>query len=323
MSANRFDTIQPALMRVIENIEKVMIGKREVAELSLISLLAEGHVLLEDVPGVGKTMMVRAIAKSVGAQFQRIQFTPDLLPSDLTGISIYNQRDLQFEFRPGPIMGNIVLADEINRTSPKTQSALLEGMEDGSVTVDGETRVLEKPFFVMATQNPIEYEGTFPLPEAQIDRFLIKLKMGYPSERDELEVLTRIEKHHPIEDIEAVLGLHELLDLQQQVKEVFVEESVKKYIVDLIRRTRVHHAVYLGASPRGSLALMKTAQACAFLNHRDYVVPDDVKYIAPYVIAHRLVLKAEAKFGGLEPEEIIQEVLDRLPVPVAKESSLS
>ncbi|HET7521720.1 MAG TPA: MoxR family ATPase [Bacillales bacterium] len=322
MSTYRFDTMNPGLEKVIDNVEKVMIGKRSVAELSLVSLLAEGHVLLEDVPGVGKTMMVRAIAKSVSAEFQRIQFTPDLLPSDLTGISIYNQKEMEFQFRPGPIMGNIILADEINRTSPKTQSALLEGMEDGSVTVDGKTRKLGRPFFVMATQNPIEYEGTFPLPEAQLDRFLMKLKMGYPSESEELEVLTRIEKGHPIEDIEPVLELEELLALQQQVKDVYVEDSVKKYIVDIIRRTRGHRAVYLGASPRGSLALMKTAQAFALLNNRDYVVPDDVKYIAPFVIGHRLLLKSEARFGGLHTEEIVQEVVGRVPVPTVAERSL-
>ncbi|HEU5139484.1 MAG TPA: MoxR family ATPase [Bacillales bacterium] len=321
MSTYRFDAIHPALQKVIDNVEKVMIGKRKVAELSLVALLAEGHVLLEDVPGVGKTMMVRAIAKSVSAQFQRVQFTPDLLPSDLTGISIYNQKEMQFEFRPGPIMGNIILADEINRTSPKTQSALLEGMEDGSVTVDGETRVLGKPFFVMATQNPIEYEGTFPLPEAQLDRFIVKLRMGYPSEQDELEVLSRIEKGHPIASIEAVLDLDELLSLQEQVRDVFVEESVKKYIVEIIRRSRNHRAVYLGASPRGSLALMKTAQAYALLNNRDYIVPDDVKYMAPFVLSHRLLLKSEAKFGGLQAEEVVNEVLERVQVPVSKERS--
>lgn len=322
MSTYRFDTIHPALQKVIENVEKVMIGKRQVAELSLVALLAEGHVLLEDVPGVGKTMMVRAIAKSVSAQFQRVQFTPDLLPSDLTGISIYNQKEMQFEFRPGPIMGNIILADEINRTSPKTQSALLEGMEDGSVTVDGETRILGKPFFVMATQNPIEYEGTFPLPEAQLDRFIVKLRMGYPSEEEELEVLSRIEKGHPIESIEPVLSLDELLSLQEHVKDVFVEDSVKKYIVEIIRRTRNHRAVYLGASPRGALALMKTAQAYALLNHRDYIVPDDVKYMAPFVLSHRLLLKSEARFGGLQAEEVVNEVLERVQVPVMKERSI-
>lgn len=321
MSTYQFDAIHPALQKVIENVEKVMIGKREVAQLGLVSLIAGGHVLLEDVPGVGKTMMVRAIAKSVSAKFQRIQFTPDLLPSDLTGISIYNQKEMEFEFRPGPIMGNIILADEINRTSPKTQSALLEGMEDGSVTVDGQTRVLEKPFFVMATQNPIEYEGTFPLPEAQLDRFIMKLKMGYPSEQEELEVLGRIEKGHPIESIEPVIGLEELLSLQEKAKDVHVEDSVKKYIVEIIRRTRGHRAVYLGASPRGSLALMKAAQAYALFNDRDYVVPDDIKRLAPHVLSHRLILKSEAKFGGLQADEIVNDILERVQVPVMLERS--
>lgn len=322
MSNYEYDTIQPTLQKVIENVEKVMIGKRQAAKLSLVALLAEGHVLLEDVPGVGKTMMVRAISKSVSAKFQRIQFTPDLLPSDLTGISIYNQKEMEFEFRPGPIMGNIILADEINRTSPKTQSALLEGMEDGSVTVDGQTWDLGQPFFVMATQNPIEYEGTFPLPEAQLDRFIMKLGMGYPSETDELEVLNRIEKFHPIETIEPVISLEELIELQNKVKEVYAEESVKKYVVDIVRRSRTHRAIYLGASPRGSLALLKTAQAYAFLNNRDYIIPDDVKFLAPYVLSHRLILKSEAKFGGMNAEEVVEEIVNRVPVPVSKERTL-
>lgn len=319
MSNYEYDAIQPTLQKVIDNVEKVMIGKRMVTKLSLVALLADGHVLLEDVPGVGKTMLVRAISKSVSAKFQRVQFTPDLLPSDLTGISIYNQKEMEFEFRPGPIMGNIILADEINRTSPKTQSALLEGMEDGSVTVDGQTWHLGQPFFVMATQNPIEYEGTFPLPEAQLDRFMMKLGMGYPSETEELEVLSRIEKAHPIESIEPVIGLEELIALQQKTKEVFAEESIKKYIVDIVRRTRTHRGIYLGASPRGSLALLKTAQAYAFLHNRDFIVPDDVKYLAPYVLSHRMLLKSEAKFGGMKAEEIVTEIVDRVPVPVEKE----
>ncbi|HET7628882.1 MAG TPA: MoxR family ATPase [Bacillales bacterium] len=322
MSTTRFDSVHPLLEKVIDSVEKVMIGKRQIAELSLVSLLADGHVLLEDVPGVGKTMMVKAIAKSVGAKFQRIQFTPDLLPSDLTGISIYNQKESKFEFRPGPIMGNIILADEINRTSPKTQSALLEGMEDGCVTVDGETHSLGNPFFVMATQNPIEYEGTFPLPEAQMDRFMMKLHMGYPSEQEELDVLTRIEKGHPIDKVEPVIGLDEILRLKAEVLQVFVENSVRKYMVDIVRRTRNHRLVYLGASPRGALSLMKAAQAYAFYHNRDYVVPDDVKRLAPFVLSHRIILKSDAKFGGQKPEEVIKEVLEHVHVPVAKERSL-
>ena len=250
-SSYQFDAYQPAVKQVIENIEKVMVGKRDVTELSLVALLAGSHVLLEDVPGVGKTMMVRALAKSVGAQFNRIQFTPDLLPSDLTGVSIFNQREMKFEFRKGPLLGNIILADEINRTSPKTQSALLEGMEEGSVTVDGETHILPQPFFVMATQNPIEYEGTYPLPEAQLDRFLLKLRMGYPTPEEELEVLNRTEHAHPIDSIGTALELEELLAMQQKVKEVFVEGSVKQYIIDIVNRTRNNTSVYLGASPVG------------------------------------------------------------------------
>lgn len=249
--------MHPKLKQVLNNIEKVMIGKTNVAELSLVALLAEGHVLLEDVPGVGKTMMVRALAKSVNATFKRIQFTPDLLPSDVIGVSIFNPKDLEFQFRPGPIMGNIILADEINRTSPKTQSALLEGMEESSVTVDGVTRYLDKPFFVMATQNPIEYEGTYPLPEAQLDRFLLKMKMGYPEVDEEIEILSRAEKQAPIESLQSVISLQELRELQNEVKEVYVDHSIKQYIVSIAHQTRIHGNVYLGVSPRGSIALMK------------------------------------------------------------------
>ncbi|PLR82280.1 AAA family ATPase [Bacillus sp. V33-4] len=312
------DEMNPTIERIIGNIERVMTGKRNVAELSLVALLAGGHVLLEDVPGVGKTMMVRAIAKSVSASFKRIQFTPDLLPSDVTGVSIYNPKELEFQFRPGPIMGNIILADEINRTSPKTQSALLEGMEEGSVTIDGVTHKLDRPFFVMATQNPIEYEGTYPLPEAQLDRFLLKMKMGYPDIDEEVEVLNRAQKVPPIEELEPVVDLEELGYLQQQIKEVFVDDTIKRYIVDIANRTRNHGSVYLGASPRGSIALMKAAQAFAFMYGRDYVIPDDIQYLAPNVFAHRLILKSEAKFEGISPEEIIIRVLARVPVPVQR-----
>ncbi|MCH6269376.1 MULTISPECIES: AAA family ATPase [Neobacillus] len=308
----------PTIDKILANIEKVMIGKRNVAELSLVALLAGGHVLLEDVPGVGKTMMVRALAKSVNANFRRIQFTPDLLPSDVTGVSIYNPKEMEFQFRPGPLMGNIILADEINRTSPKTQSALLEGMEEASVTIDGVTHKLQKPFFVMATQNPIEYEGTYPLPEAQLDRFLLKMKMGYPDIQEEIEVLNRAQKVPPIEDLQPVIDLEGLRALQQEVKEVFVDDTIKRYIVDIVNRTRGYGSVYLGASPRGSIALMKAAQAYAFIFGRDYVLPDDIQYLAPYVLSHRIILKSEAKFEGITSEEVVNRVVNRVPVPVQR-----
>lgn len=310
--------MNPTIERILANIEKVMIGKRSVAELSLVSLLAGGHVLLEDVPGVGKTMMVRALAKSVDAKFRRIQFTPDLLPSDVTGISIYNPKEMEFQFRPGPLMGNIILADEINRTSPKTQSALLEGMEEASITIDGVTHRLEKPFFVMATQNPIEYEGTYPLPEAQLDRFLLKMKMGYPDLGEEIEVLNRAQKVPPIDELESVIDLAGLLLLQQEIKEVFVDDTMKRYIVEMVSRTRGHGSVYLGASPRGSIALMKVAQAYAFMYGRDFVLPDDIQYLAPFVLSHRIILKSEAKFEGISAEEIISGIVGRVPVPVQR-----
>ncbi|MCM3705264.1 MULTISPECIES: AAA family ATPase [Cytobacillus] len=310
--------MHPAIERVLGNIEKVMIGKRDVAELSLVALLAEGHVLLEDVPGVGKTMMVRALAKSVGAAFKRIQFTPDLLPSDVTGVSIYNPKEMEFQFRPGPIMGHIILADEINRTSPKTQSALLEGMEESSVTIDGVTHRLERPFFVMATQNPIEYEGTYPLPEAQLDRFLLKMKMGYPDIEDEMEVLNRAQRIPPIEDLETVMDLDELRSLQTEIKEVHVDQTIKRYIVEIAGGTRNHSSVYLGASPRGSIALMKAAQAYAFMYGRDYVLPDDIQYLAPAVFVHRIILRSEAKFEGITAEEVVGRVIARVPVPVQR-----
>jgi MoxR-like ATPase len=312
------EQMNPVIDQILANIEKVMIGKRNVAELSLVALLAGGHVLLEDVPGVGKTMMVRALAKSVNAKFRRIQFTPDLLPSDVTGVSIYNPKEMEFQFRPGPLMGNIILADEINRTSPKTQSALLEGMEEASVTIDGVTHKLSRPFFVMATQNPIEYEGTYPLPEAQLDRFLLKMKMGYPDLQEEIEVLNRAQKVPPIEDLQPVIDTEGLIGLQQEVKEVFVDDTIKRYIVDIVNRTRGHSSVYLGASPRGSIALMKSAQAYAYLFGRDYVLPDDVQYLAPYVLSHRIILKSEAKFEGISAEEVVNRVVDRVPVPVRR-----
>jgi len=304
--------------RIIENIEKVMIGKREAIELSVVALLAQGHVLLEDVPGVGKTMMVRSLAKSIGADFRRIQFTPDLLPSDVTGVSIYNPKEMEFQFVPGPILGNIILADEINRTSPKTQSALLEAMEESSITIDGITHSLNKPFFVMATQNPIEYEGTYPLPEAQLDRFLLKMNMGYPTMEEEMEVLTRVQIQAPIEKLEAVVSTEELVLLQNEVKQVYVDETIKRYIVEMSIGTRTHPHVYLGVSPRGSIALMKAAQSYAFMQGRDYVIPDDVQSLIKAVFVHRLIVKSEAKFEGVSAEAIVDDVVSQIAVPIQR-----
>ncbi|MED4404234.1 AAA family ATPase [Metabacillus fastidiosus] len=315
------EVMHPVLKRVIDNIENVMVGKRDVSVLSLVALLANGHVLLEDVPGVGKTMMVRALAKSVGADFKRIQFTPDLLPSDVIGVSIYNPKEMEFEYRSGPIMGNIILADEINRTSPKSQAALLEGMEEGSVTIDGVTRPLSRPFFVMATQNPIEFEGTYPLPEAQLDRFLFKLKMGYPSIDEEIQVLSLAEKEKPIYQVEAVITKEELTRFQLEIHDVYVDEVIKEYIVNLVTETRNHPSVALGASPRGSIALMKAAQAYAFLYGRGYVIPDDIQFLAPYTLSHRIILRSEARFEGRMAEHIVQDIIKITEVPVQRSLS--
>jgi len=307
--------------KVIDNINEVMIGKEEVAVLSLAALLARGHVLLEDVPGVGKTMLVRTLAKSLDCDFKRIQFTPDLLPSDVTGVSIYNPKTLEFEFRGGPILGNIVLADEINRTSPKTQSSLLEGMEEKSVTVDGNTIQLSQPFFVMATQNPIEYEGTYPLPEAQLDRFILKLNMGYPSMADELEMLERMSRNHPIETISPVMTKEELVSIQEEVKDVYVDQNVQQYIVNLVKATRENENIFLGVSPRGSIALMSVAKALAFIYGRDYVIPDDVKFMSPYVLSHRIILNSRAQYEGKTSEDIVRSIVEQTFVPIRKEFS--
>ncbi|RPF50694.1 AAA family ATPase [Aquisalibacillus elongatus] len=311
-------TQQNKVEQILDHMEQVIVGKREAIELSLVALLAEGHVLLEDVPGVGKTMLVRALAKSFNLDFRRVQFTPDLLPSDVTGVSIYNQKEMTFEFRPGPILGNIVLADEINRTSPKTQSALLESMEEKNITVDGNTMELKRPFFVMATQNPIEYEGTYPLPEAQLDRFLIKLNLGYPSTDDEIQMLDRTSREHPIDRLEAIMQQEDLIQLQEDVKTVHVSDAIKKYIVYLINATRTHPLLELGASPRASIAMMKAAKAYAYIQKRDYVLPDDIKFLTQHVLGHRIIISSEAKFEGKSATSILDDIVRKTIVPIER-----
>lgn len=301
---------------VVNRLENVILGKSQMIRLTLTSILAGGHVLLEDVPGVGKTMLVRSIARVLGCSFKRIQFTPDLLPSDVTGTSVYNPSELQFEFRPGPIMGQIVLADEINRTSPKTQAALLEAMEERAVTVDGQTYPLPEPFFLIATQNPIEYEGTFPLPEAQLDRFTMKLNVGYPTIEEEAELLSRVQHHHPIEDVQPVMTANELLELQKQVKEVHVDESLKEYLVTISHETRNHPAVYIGVSPRGSITLFRACQAYAYMEGRDYVIPDDIKLLAHPVLDHRIIMHTESRLDGMTSTKVIDQILSKVAVPI-------
>ncbi|GAP18106.1 AAA family ATPase [Levilinea saccharolytica] len=309
------ERIQDFSSRILENLERVIVGKRDTLELIVTGLLCQGHLLLEDVPGVGKTMVSRALAKSLGCQFSRIQFTPDMLPSDVTGVSIFNQVTRQFEFRPGPLMAQIVLADEINRATPKTQSALLEAMEERQITVDGVTHRLPDPFLVMATQNPIEYEGTFPLPEAQLDRFLMRLRLGYPALADEVHILELQQINHPINDLSEVAPLEEVLQMQEMVKYVYVSPPVKRYIVELVRATRTNTDVYLGSSPRGSLSLVRTAQVRAAINGRDFVLPDDVKGLASFVLAHRIIIDPAARLKNISAETIIQEVLHNVSIP--------
>ncbi|MGI6532785.1 MAG: AAA family ATPase [Bacillota bacterium] len=300
--------------KVKDNVEKVIIGKSKVIDQVLVALLCAGHVLTEDVPGTGKTMLARSLAISLGLEFNRIQFTPDLLPSDVTGVSVFNQKTSEFEFKEGPIFAQIVLADEINRATPRTQSALLECMEEKQVTTDGKTRKLPKPFLVIATQNPVEYEGTFPLPEAQLDRFLMKISLGYPTENEENEILVRLQYTHPVETIESVADGSSLVRMQELVKKTFVEESVREYIVRLVHATRNHSDVSIGASPRGSLALYKTAQAYATIKGREYVIPDDVKYLAPLTLSHRIIIKPESSLRGKTPEKVLEEILETVPV---------
>ncbi|MBB6450898.1 MoxR-like ATPase [Geomicrobium halophilum] len=303
------------IRQIIDTVENVVVGKREAVTLTITALLAGGHVLIEDVPGVGKTMLVRAIARATGLDFKRIQFTPDLLPSDVTGVSIYNQHTKEFEFRPGPVMSNILLADEVNRTSPKTQSALLEALEEGNVTVDGCTYQLFDPFFVMATQNPIEHGGTYPLPEAQLDRFLFRIQLGYPEWHEEIDMLDRMEHGHPVDQLTPVVEVEDIQRMKMEVKEVFVSDAVKQYIVAIVRETRNLDRVELGVSPRGSIALMRAAQAYAYIQGSSYVRPDDVKRVAPYTLGHRLVLEADVLGPKGQDDKMIQRMLTRISVP--------
>lgn len=306
------------IAKLLESVESVIVGKRKVIEKVTAALISGGHVLLEDVPGVGKTMMVHAIAKSIGCSFKRIQFTPDLLPSDITGVSVFNQKINDFEFKVGPVMSQIVLADEINRTSPKTQSSLLEVLEEKQITVDGRTYKLEEPFMVLATQNPIEYEGTFPLPEAQLDRFMMKISIGYPEKEDEKEILRRFKVENPIDMVEPVLEAKDIIEIQKFVREVHVDESVADYIVSLARATRDNPDIELGVSPRGSIALFRASQAWAVLSGRDYVVPDDVKEMAKQVLCHRIILKPELKIQGKTAEDLLEDILKQVHVPVMR-----
>ncbi len=314
--------IQESGERALANVERVIVGKHREVRLSLVALLCRGHLLIEDVPGTGKTVLAKAIARSLGCTFRRIQFTPDLLPSDVTGLSIYNQKTHEFEFRPGPIMAQVVLADEINRATPKTQSALLECMEERQATIDGVTYPMPDPFLVIATQNPIEYEGTFALPEAQLDRFMLKIRMGYPGPAEEMLILDEQKRQHPLETIDSVVSADELRAMQTAVRDVYVDPSVSDYIIRLVGATRIHPDVYLGASPRGSLALYRASQALAALRGRDYVIPDDVKELAEPALGHRVIVKTSSTVRDVEPGQIVREILDTVPVtgdrPVAR-----
>ena len=301
--------------RFLENINSVMVAKPEVLELALVAVFCEGHILIEDVPGIGKTTLAKTLARSLGCSFRRIQCTPDLLPSDITGIHFFNQKTCDFEFRPGPVMANIVLVDEINRATPRTQSSLLECMQERQVTVDGVTMPLPQPFIVIATQNPVELQGTFPLPEAQLDRFLLKLVLGYPSLEDEDTMVLRFERSNPLEQLSAVTLASEILDIGRQTQEIYVEPSVRHYILEIISRTRTNPSITLGGSPRASLALYRASQALAFIQGRDFVLPDDVKRLAVPVLAHRLILNTEAYLHNTSKEKLIDDILSSLPVP--------
>ena len=300
---------------IVENISRVMVGKNDALELLLVALLADGHVLLEDVPGVGKTLITKSLAKSIKGTFRRIQFTPDLLPADITGFNVFDQKSAQFKFQPGPVFAHILLADEINRTSPRTQASLLESMEERQVTIDGQTYPLPKPFFVLATQNPIELEGTFPLPEAQLDRFLLKISLGYPDKAEEMVMLERFQKEDPLVTLEPVADPEQLIRMQVRRKEIKVSDPVREYITDIVTTTRQNGSLRFGASPRGSLGLMRAAQGLAVLNDRSYILPDDVKHLVIPVLGHRIILKEEARLGGETPEHILEEIISQIPVP--------
>jgi MoxR-like ATPase len=302
--------------RVRENVQKVIVGKGDVIDLALVAVLCEGHILIEDVPGIGKTTLARALAASLGCKFRRIQFTPDLLPSDVTGINYFNQKTQEFEFRPGPVMSQVVLADEINRATPRTQSALLEAMQEQQITVDGDTYHLPRPFLVLATQNPIELEGTFPLPEAQVDRFLIRLSIGYPTESEEHAMLLRFERQDPLGDLSAVTSPEELIVLQRRIREIRLEESIRGYIIDIVRATRQHPDIDLGVSPRGTLALYRGAQALAAIRSREYVLPDDVKLLAPCALTHRIIISPTTRLRGRSLSDVLMDVIETVPVPV-------
>lgn len=309
------DKIKSFSENIITNISRVIIGKRETIELAVVCLLCQGHLLIEDIPGVGKTMLARSLARSIEVSFGRIQFTPDMLPSDITGVSIYNQASKDFEFRAGPVMAEIVLADEINRATPKTQSALLEAMQEKQITVDGITHPLPELFMVIATQNPIEHEGTFRLPEAQLDRFLMRVRLGYPLLKDEVDILNVQQLSHPIDELEPVVTVGDVLEIQQALRSVYIAPAVKRYIVNLVQRTRDHKDVYLGASPRGSLGLFRASQAVAAIQGRDYVTPDDIKKIAEPILSHRLILAPGAHLQDLNEDSILKEILNNVPVP--------
>lgn len=310
--------IQATANKIVENVENVMVGKRQAVQLTVLGLLCQGHILIEDVPGVGKTVLAKSLSKSVGCKFQRIQFTPDMLPSDVTGVSVFNQQTREFEFRPGPIHAQIVLVDEINRATPKTQSALLEAMEERQVTVDGHTYPLDVPFMVLATQNPIEYEGTFPLPEAQLDRFMLRIRLGYPGKEEEIEVLNRQQHQHPVNTLQQVVGVDELRAAQEAVKDIYVDQLVKEYIINIVRQTREHPDVYLGSSSRGALAIYRLGQARAALLGRDYVLPDDVKSLAGSALGHRIIVGPAARIKDIEPEQIVLDIVDQTAVPGAQ-----